>query len=58
MTLRAEEHHAAANSWTIGVGTEAGEEYEVLVGFVDGHAGSVRVWRERRIEVSDSLGAE
>ncbi|RYP86304.1 hypothetical protein EKO23_10155 [Nocardioides guangzhouensis] len=58
LTLRAEEHHPAENSWTISVATELGEEYEVVVGLVDGHAGSVRVWRERPIEVTDSLGAE
>jgi hypothetical protein len=38
--------------------TAAGEEYEVVVGFVDGYAGSVRVQHEQRIEVSDSIGSE
>ena len=58
LLLKAEEHHAAENSWTVSLGTEPGEEYEVVVGFVDGYAGSVRVWHDRRIEVSDSIGAE
>jgi hypothetical protein len=58
LSLRAEEHHPGENSWSVGLRTEAGDEYDVVVGFVDGYAGSVRVWHEGRIEVSDSLGAE
>ena len=58
LTLRAEEHHPAGNSWTLRLATGLGEEYEVVVGLVDGHAGSVRVGHEGRTEVSDSLGAE
>ena len=58
LSLRAEEHHPGENSWTVSLRTGAGDEYDVIVGFVDGYAGSVRVWHEGRIEVSDSLGAE
>jgi hypothetical protein len=58
LSLSAEEHHPAENSWTVGLRTTAGDEYEVVVGFVDGYAGSVRVRHEQRIEVSDSIGSE
>jgi hypothetical protein len=58
MSLSAEEHHPAENSWTVGLRTTAGDQYEVVVGFVDGYAGSVRVRHERRTEVSDSIGSE
>jgi hypothetical protein len=58
MSLSAEEHHPAENSWTVGLRTTAGDEYEVVVGFVEGYAGSVRVRHENRIEVSDSIGSE
>jgi hypothetical protein len=56
--LSAEEHHQAENSWTVGLRTNTGGEYEVVVGFVDGYAGSVRVRHQQRIEVSDSIGSE
>jgi hypothetical protein len=58
MSLSAEEHHPAENSWTVGLRTTAGDMYEVVVGFVDGYAGSVRVRHEQGIEVSDSIGSE
>lgn len=58
MSLSAEEHHPAENSWTVRLRTTAGDMYEVVVGFVDGYAGSVRVRHEQRIEVSDSIGSE
>jgi hypothetical protein len=58
LSLSAEEHHPADNSWTFRLRTAAGEEYEALVGFVDGFAGSVRVRHGHRIEVSDSIGSE
>jgi len=54
----AEEHHPAENSWTVGLRTTAGDEYDVVVGLVDGYAGSVRVRHEERIEVFDSVGSE
>lgn len=58
LSLSVEEHHPADNSWTIGLRTAAGDEYDVVVGFVDGYAGSVRVRHDRRIEASDSIGNE
>lgn len=56
-SLSAEEHHPAENSWTVRLRTTTGDEYEVVVGFIDGYAGSVRVRHEHRIEVSDSIGS-
>lgn len=58
LSLSAEEHHPAANSWTVGLRTTAGDEYDVVVGLVDGYARSVRVRHGDRIEVSDSVGSE
>lgn len=58
LSLSTEEHHAAENTWTIGLRSTSGHEYEVVVGFVDGYAGSVRVRHRRRIEVPDSIGSE
>ena len=58
LSLSVEEHHPADNSWTVGLRTSAGDEYDVMVGFVDGYAGSVRVRHERRTEASDSIGNE
>jgi hypothetical protein len=58
LSLSSEEHHPAANSWAVGLHTTAGDEYDVVVGFVDGYAGSVRVRHEERIEIYDSVGSE
>lgn len=58
LSLRAEEHHPADNSWTLTLRTTEGEEYDVVVGFVDGYAGSVSVRHVPRIEASDSIGPE
>lgn len=58
LSLSAEEHHPAHNSWTLGLRTTAGDEYDVVVGLVDGYAGSVRVRHTTRSEVSDSVGSE
>ena len=58
MSLSAEEHYPAENSWTVRLRTTAGDVYEVVVGMVDGFAGSVRVRHEQRVEVSDSIGSE
>lgn len=58
LSLSAEEHHPAANSWTVGLRTTAGDEYDVVVGLVDGYARSVRVRHGDPIEVSDSVGSE
>lgn len=56
--LGAEEHHPDEDSWTVGLRTDEGEQYDVHLGFVDGYAGSARVVHARPIEVSDSLGSE
>lgn len=56
--LGTEEHHPGEGSWTVGLRTNSGEQYEVRVGLVDGYAGSARVGHARPIEVSDSLGSE
>jgi hypothetical protein len=58
LSVSAEEHHAAENSWTVGLRGAAGDEYDVVVGLVDGYAGSVRVRHEARLEVVDSVGSE
>jgi hypothetical protein len=58
LSLSAEEHHPTENSWTFNLRTTAEDAYEVVVGFVDGYAGSVQVRHEQRIEVSDSIGSE
>jgi hypothetical protein len=49
-------HHPAANSWTVGLRTTTRESYDVVVGLVEGYAGSVRVRHQERIEASDSVG--
>lgn len=54
--LGTEEHHPDVGSWRVGLRTNDGEQYDVLVGFVDGYAGSARVRHARPTEVSDSLG--
>ena len=58
LSISTEEHHVAENSWTVRLRNTAGDDYEVVVGFVDGYAGSVRVQHEQWIEVSDSIGSE
>jgi len=58
LTLSSEEHHRAANSWTMGLRAATGDEYDVVVGLVDGYAGSVRVRHVRRTEIFDSVGSE
>jgi hypothetical protein len=58
LSLSSEEHHPSENAWTVGLRTRAGDEYDVVVGLVDGYARSVRVRHVERIEVSDSVGSE
>ncbi|KAA1428786.1 hypothetical protein [Nocardioides antri] len=53
-----EEHHPGDGSWTVGLRTNEGKQYDVRIGFVDGYAGSARVGHGRPIEVSDSIGSE
>lgn len=56
LSLSAEEHHPSENCWTFTFRAPPADAYEVVVGFVDGYAGSVRVRHEQQIEVSDSIG--
>lgn len=58
LSLSAEEHHPAQGSWTVGLRTTTGEEYDVVVGLVGGYAESVRVRHSAGTEVIDSVGAE
>jgi hypothetical protein len=58
LSLSAEEHHPAAGSWTVGLRSRQGDEYDVVVGLVDGYAGSVRVRHTTLSEVFDSVGTE
>ena len=58
LSLSTEEHHPAENSWAVRLRATAGDEYEVVVGFVDGYAGSVWVRHEQPIEASDSIGSD
>jgi hypothetical protein len=58
LSLSVEEHHASTNSWSLGLRTPRGDEYDVVVGFLDGYAGSVQVRHVDPIEVSDSVGIE
>lgn len=58
LSLSAEAHHPAANSWTVELRSTSGAKYDVLIGLVDGYAGSVRVRHRQRIEVFDSVGSE
>lgn len=58
LTLSAEQHNPVENSWALLLTTTAGDEYDVLVGLVDGYAGSVEVRHERRTEVYDAVGSE
>jgi len=58
LSLSAEEHHAAENSWSVALRTPDGDRYDVVVGLVDGHAGSVGVRHVQGAEVFDSVGSE
>ncbi len=58
LSLSAEEHHPSANTWSLALRAGDGSEYDVLVGFVDGYAGSVRVRHQPPPEVYDSVGTE
>jgi len=56
LTVSTEMHDPAANSWRVGLRMTAGETYDVVVGFVDGYAGSVHVRHQEPMEALDSLG--
>jgi len=58
LSVSAEQHHPAENSWALKLRSTARDEYDVVVGFVDGSGGSVWVRRDQRIEAADSIGSE
>lgn len=58
LSLSAEEHHPGENSWSLALRTPEQDRYDVVIGLVDGHAGSVRVRHVDRTEVFDSVGSE
>jgi hypothetical protein len=58
LSLSEEEHHRADRCWSVTLRTPDADEYDVLVGLVDGYAGSAWVRHVHRAEVLDSVGAE
>jgi hypothetical protein len=58
LSLSAEDHDRAEKSWRVTLRSAGGDEYDVVVGFVDGYAGSVWVRHARSMEVFDSIGSE
>ena len=58
LSLSSEEHHPGENSWSLALRTPERDRYDVVVGLVDGHPGSVRVRHVDPTEVFDSVGSE
>jgi hypothetical protein len=58
LVLSEEEHDPVGNRWRVGLRTTRGDQYDVVVGFVDGYAGAVWVRHGRSVEVFDSVGSE
>jgi len=58
LSVSDEEHRAAQGSWSVGVRTRDLDRYLVVVGFLDGYAGSAHVRHEPRSEVLDAIGSE
>jgi hypothetical protein len=58
LSLVSEEFHAETGTWRCSFRTRYFQRYAVTVGFVDRYPGSVRVRREGRDEVTDSVGTE
>jgi hypothetical protein len=52
------EHRAAERAWSVGLRTHDLDRYLVLLGFLDGYAGSAHIRHEPRSEVLDSVGWE
>lgn len=52
-----EEHHAAQGMWSVGLALAMQARFEVLVGFVDGDPGTVRI-RRTGSEIVDSVGTD
>lgn len=58
LSVSEEEHRAAQGSWSVGLRTRELDRYLVVVGFLDGYAGSAHVRHEPRGEVLDAVGSE
>ena len=58
LSVSEEEHRAAQGSWSVGLRTRDLDRYLVVVGFLDGYAGSAHVRHEPRSEVLDAVGSE
>jgi hypothetical protein len=58
LSVSDEEHRAAHDSWSIGLRTKDLDRYVVVIGFLDGYAGSAHVRHQPRSEVLDSVGSE
>jgi hypothetical protein len=58
LSVSEEEHRAAQGSWSVGLRTRELDRYLVVVGFLDGYAGSAHVRHEPRSEVLDAVGSE
>lgn len=58
LTLSSEEHQVAQGTWSLGLRGPDRHRFVVVVGIVDGYAGSVHVRHEPAAEVHDSLGTE
>jgi hypothetical protein len=52
------EHRPAQRAWSVGLRTRDLDRYLVVVGFLDGYAGSTHIRHEPRSEVIDSVGSE
>jgi hypothetical protein len=58
LTVSEVEHRAAQRAWSVGLRTRDLDRYLVVVGFLDGYAGSTHIRHEPRSEVRDSVGSE
>ena len=66
LRLAFEMHDVGAGAWRIGLsdrgsehkGNQTSGEYDVVVGFVNGCAGAIRVRRDAEVEVVDSVGSD
>ncbi len=58
LALTSEQHQADRGTWTLGLRAPALDRFVVVVGLVDGYAGSVHVRHRPADEVTASLGTE
>jgi len=58
LVLTSEEHHRDRGAWGFGLRTPTLDRYAVLVGLIDGYAGSVRVQHAPAAEARDSVGTD